>query len=70
MDTGDFCLHADAKTGKAYIWFERPHFQLICATLTDDYTAVTEEYSVHYDICFPRIPAKRRLSLSGAAGSI
>ncbi|MBR1684469.1 MAG: family 43 glycosylhydrolase [Clostridia bacterium] len=49
MDTGDFCLHADEKTGKAYIWFERPHFQLVCATLTDDYTGVTEEYSVHYD---------------------
>ncbi|MBQ8093445.1 MAG: family 43 glycosylhydrolase, partial [Clostridia bacterium] len=54
MDTGDFCLHADEKTGKAYIWFERPHFQLICATLTDDYTAVTNEYSVHYDnLCVP-----------------
>ena len=30
MDTGDFCLHVDKKSGKAYIWFERPHFQLIC----------------------------------------
>lgn len=48
MDSGDFCLHADPD-GRAYIWFERPHFQLICATLTDDYTAVTGEYSVHYD---------------------
>ncbi len=48
MSCGDFCLHADPD-GKAYIWFERPHFQLICATLTDDYTAVTDEYSVHYD---------------------
>ena len=53
MDTGDFCLHADEKSGKAYIWFERPHFQLICATLTDDYTAVTDEYSVHYDNLLP-----------------
>ncbi|MBD5101454.1 MAG: family 43 glycosylhydrolase [Subdoligranulum sp.] len=52
MDTGDFCLHADAD-GRAYIWFERPHFQLICATLTDDYTAVTGEYSVHYDGLLP-----------------
>lgn len=48
MDTGDFCLHADPD-GKAYIWFERPHFQLVCATLTEDYTAVTGEYSAHYD---------------------
>lgn len=49
MSSGDFCLHVDQETKKAYIWFERPHFQLICATLTDDYTAVTENYSVHYD---------------------
>lgn len=48
MDTGDFCLHS-GEDGKAYIWFDRPHFQLICATLTDDYTAVTGEFSVHYD---------------------
>lgn len=32
MDTGDFCLHVDEKRGKAYIWFERPHFQLICGS--------------------------------------
>lgn len=49
MDSGDFTLHADKETGKAYVFFERPHFQLICATLTDDYTGVTGEFSVHYD---------------------
>ena len=43
----------DEGTKKAYIWFERPHFQLICATLSDDYTEVTEEYSVHYDGLLP-----------------
>lgn len=53
MDSGDFCLHEDRETGKAYIFFERPHFQLICATLTDDYTGVTGEYSVHYDGLLP-----------------
>ena len=53
MDSGDFCLHVDEGTKKAYIWFERPHFQLICATLSDDYTEVTEEYSVHYDGLLP-----------------
>lgn len=53
MDSGDFCIHVDEKTKKAYIWFERPHFQLICATLTDDYTGVTGEYSVHYDGLLP-----------------
>lgn len=49
MDSGDFTLHVDVMTKKAYIFFERPHFQLICATLTDDYTACVGEYSVHYD---------------------
>ena len=53
MDSGDFALHVDSKTKKAYIWFERPHFQMICATLTDDYTAAADEYSVHYDNLLP-----------------
>ncbi|MBR1741029.1 MAG: family 43 glycosylhydrolase [Lachnospiraceae bacterium] len=53
MYTGDFALHVDDETKKAYIWFERPHFQMVCATLTEDYTAVTEEYSVHYDNLLP-----------------
>lgn len=78
MDTGDFALHADPDTGKAYIWFERPHFQLICATLTDDYTAVTGEHSVHYDGLLPPLtreaPAyfernrKKYLFTSGTSG--
>ena len=77
MDSGDFCLHADPD-GKAYIWFERPHFQLICATLTDDYTAVTGEYSVHYDGLRPPLTreaptyfehnGKRYLITSGTSG--
>ena len=49
MYCGDFALHADSETKKAYIWYERPHFQLICATLSDTYTEATDEYSVHYD---------------------
>lgn len=53
MYCGDFALHVDETTEKAYIWFERPHFQLVCATLTDDYTEVTDEYSVHYDGIIP-----------------
>lgn len=77
MDTGDFCLHADPD-GSAYIWFERPHFQLICATLTDDYTAVTGEYSVHFDGLLPPLTreaptyfernGKRYLFTSGTSG--
>ena len=53
MNCGDFCLHVDKDTKKGYIWFERPHFQLICATLSDTYTEVTDEYSVHYDGLIP-----------------
>ena len=53
MDSGDFCLHVDAVTQKAYIWFERPHFELVCATLTDDYTACSGEYSEHYKDLYP-----------------
>lgn len=77
MDTGDFCLHADPD-GRAYIWFERPHFQLVCATLSDDYTAVTGEYSTHFDGLLPPLtreaPAyferngKRYLLTSGTSG--
>lgn len=53
MDSGDFTLHVDAETKKAYIFYERPHFQLICATLDDEYTGCTGEYSVHYDGLIP-----------------
>ena len=78
MDTGDFALHVDGETKKAYIFFERPHFQLICATLTDDYTAVTGEYSVHYDNLLPPLTreaptffernGKKYLFTSGTSG--
>lgn len=45
---GDFDLYSDPETGKGYVWFERPHWELICATLTDDYTGVTKEFSHHF----------------------
>ena len=45
---GDFDLYADDATGKGYVWFERPHWELICADLTDDYTSVTSKYSSHF----------------------
>lgn len=51
---GDFDLYVDSKTGKAYVWFERPHWELICAELTDDYTNVTDKYSNHFvGLCPP-----------------
>ncbi|MFF2485090.1 family 43 glycosylhydrolase [Microbacterium sp. NPDC058062] len=57
MDAGDFALATDPSTGKAYIVFDRPHFELITATLTDDRTAVTGEYSTHYP---GRVPPQTR----------
>lgn len=53
MDSGDFTLHVDQDTKKAYIFFERPHFQLITATLDEDYTGVNGEFTVHYDGLLP-----------------
>jgi len=45
---GDFDMYVDEKTGKGYVWFERPHWELICAELTDDMTDVTEVFSNHF----------------------
>lgn len=53
MDSIDFCLHVNQECGKAFIWFECLHFQLICSNLTDDFTEVTREYSVHYEGLLP-----------------
>lgn len=53
MDAGDFALHVDEETNKAYIFFERPHFELVTATLGDDYTEVSGEYSEHYKGLLP-----------------
>jgi hypothetical protein len=56
-ESGDFDLYVDESTGKGYIWFERPHREMICAELTEDYTSVTGNYSSH----FPgRIPPDTR----------
>jgi hypothetical protein len=51
MNAGDFDLVVDPIDAKAYYYFERPHSELICADLTDDYTDVTGYYSTH----FPRL---------------
>jgi hypothetical protein len=48
FESGDFDLYVDDKTGKGYIWAERPHYEMICSTLADDFTSVTEEYSPHF----------------------
>ena len=48
MNSGDFDLVKNESDGKAYIYFERVHSELICADLTDDYTGVTGYYSTHF----------------------
>jgi hypothetical protein len=48
MSCGDFDLAVEPTDGKAYCFFERVHSELICADLTDDYTALTGYYSTHF----------------------
>ena len=52
MNVGDFDL-ATAPDGKAYCYFERPHSELICADLTEDYTSTTGYYSTHFPLPCP-----------------
>ena len=48
MSAGDFDLVVSPDDGKAYMYFERVHSELICADLTDDYTGFTGYYSTHF----------------------
>lgn len=48
MDAGDFDLVVDPVDGKAYMYFERPHSEVICADLTDDFVGSTGYYSTHF----------------------
>ncbi len=52
-EAGDFDLYADPETGKGYVWFERPHWELICCTLNDDFTGVDTTLSHHYEGLIP-----------------
>lgn len=42
-EAGDFDLYLDEQTGKGYVWFERPHWEMICCELSDDFTGVKPE---------------------------
>jgi hypothetical protein len=57
MSAGDFDLVVNPGDGKGYYYFERPHRELICADLTDDYLDVTGYYSTHFPLGCP--PAVR-----------
>ena len=48
MNAGDYDLVASPADGKAYMYFERVHSEMICADLTDDYTGFTGYYSTHF----------------------
>lgn len=48
LEVGDFDLQADAKTGKAYLFSEKPHTEIYCAELNDTYTDAKGEYSSHF----------------------
>lgn len=52
---GDFDLVAEG--GRAYILYENPHDSMICQTLTDDYTDLTDEVTAH--IPMPQPPYTR-----------
>lgn len=45
---GDFDMYCDPETGKGYVWFERPHWEMICAELTDDFLGTNGKYSEHF----------------------
>ncbi len=45
---GDFDMYSDPETGKGYVWFERPHWEQICAELSADYLDVSQTYSEHF----------------------
>ena len=46
--TGGFALAVDEGMKKAYFIFGHSHFDVVTATLPDDYTGMTGEYSEHY----------------------
>ena len=48
MSAGDFDLVVDPETQKAFYYFEKVHTDLVCAELTDDYTDVSGEHSLHF----------------------
>jgi len=47
MNAGDFDLAVSEEDGKAYMYFERVHSELICADLDADYTGFSGYYSTH-----------------------
>jgi hypothetical protein len=77
MAAGDFDLVADPDTGRAYMYFEHDHKELVCIELTDDWCGVTDRMSRHFPsgapdtkegiACFRR-NGKLYLTASGMTG--
>lgn len=78
MSAGDFDLVISPDDGKAYMYFERVHSEMICADLTHDYTGFTGYYTTHFPSSGPPMvregPAyfrrgnKHYLATSGTTG--
>lgn len=47
MNAGDFDLAIHPQEGKGYMYCNRPHTEIFCADLTNDYTGFTGYYSTH-----------------------
>src|SRR3546814_8253042 len=45
---GDFDLVTNLETGRAFVYFEHPHSELICADLNDDFTGVSGHFTRHF----------------------
>lgn len=78
MNIGDFSFFYDKQSEKQYIFYNRAHWELICAELNDDYTSVTERFSTHFSgltppftreapVCFER-NGKKFLFTSATTG--
>lgn len=55
MPAGDFDLVADPDTGRAYMYFEHDHKELVCIELTDDWCGVTDRLSRHFPASPPDV---------------
>lgn len=53
MAAGDFDLMVDDRTGKAFMYFEHDHREVVCIELTDDWTNVTDRFTRHFSRVAP-----------------
>jgi len=53
MAAGDFDIVADPDSGKAYMYFEHDHKELVCIELTDDWRATTDRFTTHFQASPP-----------------